>query len=176
MSGRSLCGAILLRGLILAQSPRSAARGCGCPCSLSFCIASFSERVRTAWRVSLARSLSCTRLRVSPVGQGENADSHDGSASWSESEVVGLGLPGRAAQEWMGCLGEMMAARQQTRTAASLAIWVYYSTGWRRLSSVWGRKVWEFEKIFWRRLGRWRSRGGEGGQNKNSSISNYLNF
>ena len=35
--------------------------------------ASFSERVRSAWRVSLARSLSYTRLRVSPVGQGKNA-------------------------------------------------------------------------------------------------------
>lgn len=83
-----------------------------------------------------------------------------------------------APQEWAGCLGEMMAWpwRRNPNTRSLAAIWVYYSTGWRRLSSVWRGKVWENEKIFWWRLGRRRGRGGEGRQNKNSSISNYLIF
>ena len=55
-----------------------------------------------------------------------------------------------APQEWAGCLGEMMAWpwRRNPNTRSLAAIWVYYSTGWRQLSSVWGGKVWENEKNF----------------------------
>ena len=110
-------------------------------------------RVRSAWRVSLARSLSYTRLLVEACGASLWTQTPtDVSASWcwvapawsrrrpkwSGGEVVGLGLPGRAAQEWVGCLGEndgcedsrsaMRSSaeqlRQQTRTGLVLACYL----------------------------------------------------
>lgn len=142
MSASSLSGSAVDAGK-LASSPRLADLcffdiPCqGCSAALYICVAavdcpvplphvykdaSFSERVRTAWRVSLARSLSYTRLLVEACGASLwTQDSHDGSASWSKAGVVSLRAFGNAPQEWAGCLGEMMAWRGRLRRRVGAA-------------------------------------------------------